>query len=80
MKIYPLQYGIGSRTSARDRHRNTHLEEEERQLVRQERHLEAKEKSWCQKALVLLRPFEIVLGIVFFLIGLLVFISLLLTK
>lgn len=74
------KYGISSRPSARDRHRDGNLEDEERHLVRQERHLEAKEKSWFQKCLVLLRPFEIAVGFIFFLLGLLIFISLLLTN
>ncbi|KAL8570663.1 hypothetical protein ACOMHN_039098 [Nucella lapillus] len=74
------KYGVGGHSTVRDRRSDGTLEEEERQLVRQERHLEAQESSWLQKCLVLLRPFEVVLGLLFLLLGLLVFISLLLTN
>ncbi|PVD23009.1 hypothetical protein C0Q70_16270 [Pomacea canaliculata] len=74
------KYGLSRSTSTRYQRRNAELEEQERQLARQERHLAASENSWCQKCLTLLRPFEIVLGVVCFLLALLVFISLLLTN
>lgn len=56
------------------------LAEEDHLMARRERHLIALEKSWCHKCWILLRPFEIIVGIVFFLLALLIFISLLLTK
>nr|KAG5696001.1 hypothetical protein BaRGS_023380 [Batillaria attramentaria]KAG5709643.1 hypothetical protein BaRGS_001693 [Batillaria attramentaria] len=69
-----------SRREAIHDKREAGLEEEDRLMARQERHLQEQERSWCQKCLMLLRPFEIVLGVVCFLLGLLIFISLLLTK
>jgi LMBR1 domain-containing protein 1 len=56
------------------------LDEEERLLEREEKHLEVKEKSILRKCLLVLRPFEVVFGAVFFLVTLLIFVSLLLTK
>jgi len=47
-------------------------------MKREEKHLVAKETSILQQWLIVLRPFEVVFGILFFLITL--FISLLLTK
>jgi LMBR1 domain-containing protein 1 len=69
----------GSRTSRAAR-RNEDLVEQGHLLARRERHLSASEKSWLRKCSVLLRPFEIVLGVVFFLLALLIFVSLLLTN
>ncbi|KAK7100447.1 probable lysosomal cobalamin transporter [Littorina saxatilis] len=74
------KYGIGRPASSRDRSRDANLEEEERQLVRRERHLEAEEKSWLRKCLVVLRPLEILFGILSLLLGVLIFISLLMTN
>ncbi|RUS69725.1 hypothetical protein EGW08_022511 [Elysia chlorotica] len=56
------------------------LAAEESLITRQERHLQVAEKSWLRKCLVLLRPFEIIIGIVCFVMALLVFLSLLLTN
>lgn len=56
------------------------MDEEERLLQREERHLEVKERSVLQKCLLVLRLFEVVFGVLFFLVTLLVFVSLLLTK
>ncbi|CAL1530463.1 unnamed protein product [Lymnaea stagnalis] len=69
-----------SSMSSRARRVDTTLAEEERLMSRRERHLVASEKSWCRKCMILLRPFEIIMGVVFFLMALLVFISLLLTN
>nr|XP_022319135.1 probable lysosomal cobalamin transporter [Crassostrea virginica] len=62
------------------RNRDQGLDEEERLLEREEKHLQAKENSILQKCLMVLRPFEVVFGILFFLVTLLIFVSLLLTN
>lgn len=66
--------------SSHNRDQVESMDEEERLLQREERHLEAKEKSVLQKCLLVLRPFEVVFGVLFFLVTLLVFVSLLLTN
>ncbi|CAG5116660.1 unnamed protein product [Candidula unifasciata] len=66
--------------TSRARRHEDNLVEEDHLLARRERHLIASENSWFHKCFFLLRPFEIVLGVVFFLLALLVFISLLLTN
>ncbi|XP_061181759.1 probable lysosomal cobalamin transporter [Saccostrea echinata] len=66
--------------SSRNRDRVEILDEEERLLEREEKHLEAKEKSLLRKCLLILRPFEVVFGVAFFLVTLLIFVSLLLTN
>ncbi|XP_048758835.1 probable lysosomal cobalamin transporter isoform X2 [Ostrea edulis] len=67
-------------SSTRNRDRVEVLDEEERLLQREEKHLEAKERSILQKCLLVLRPFEVVFGAAFFLVTLLIFVSLLLTN
>ncbi|XP_064605243.1 probable lysosomal cobalamin transporter [Liolophura sinensis] len=74
------KYASGKRMSSRDRKRVSNLEESEHLLDREDAHLEACDKSLVQKCLVVLRPFEVIIGIVFILVALLVFISLLLTN
>lgn len=74
------KYTKGRRNmSTRDASRISDLEESEALMERKERHLEAKD-TCCQKCLVVLRPFQIVFGICFIALALLVFISLLLTN
>ncbi|XP_071148774.1 probable lysosomal cobalamin transporter [Mytilus edulis] len=71
------KYG-GSRGS-RNRQTVSKLEEDERLLERQEAHLE--EKTNCfHRCLVIFRPFEVVIGVAFQLLTLLIFLSLLLTN
>ena len=75
-----FQYTSGRRNiSIRDAARISEMEESEALMERKERHLAAKD-TCCQKCLVVLRPFQIVFGIVFIALALLIFISLLLTK
>lgn len=66
--------------SSRARIEDENLAEEERLIGKRARLLENSEKSWLRKCLLLLRPFEIIFGVVFFLMAVLVFVSLLLTK
>ena len=54
--------------------------EDDNLLSRRERHLEDAEKSWLRKFKLVLRPFEVMMGIMFFILAFLVFISLLMTK
>ncbi|XP_013380006.1 probable lysosomal cobalamin transporter [Lingula anatina] len=74
------KYGAGRRISARDRRQIESLEDEEHLLERQERHLQAEANNCCSKCLKILRPLEMIAGIVFFLVALLIFLSLLLTN
>lgn len=78
--ILHLQYAAGQRMSRRDRDMLDHLEDQELTMSRREHHLEVAERSWLRKCSVLLRPFQITIGIVCFLMALLIFLSLLLTK
>ena len=66
--------------TSRDRRRLTDLEEQERLVARQERHLLDIEKNCLNKCSIVCRPFEVVFGVIFFLVALIIFISLLLTK
>ncbi|KAK6180086.1 hypothetical protein SNE40_012298 [Patella caerulea] len=68
------------RLTKRDETRVKKLEESEHLMERRLRHLLAKENSCVNKCLKFLRPFEMVFGILISLIGLLVFISLLLSN
>ena len=65
--------------TSRDASRISDLEESEALMERKERHLTAKD-TCCNRFLVIMRPFQIVFGICFILLALLIFISLLLTK
>ncbi|KAK3091500.1 hypothetical protein FSP39_020283 [Pinctada imbricata] len=56
------------------------LEESEHLMARQEKHLADKESSCLRKCLTILRPFEVIFGVIFILVTLLIFISLLLTN
>lgn len=77
---FPFQYKDGKRMSARDRQKLEDLDETEHLFDRCDRHLEAEQKSWISKCLIICRPFEVVFGIVFILVDLLIFLSLLLAK
>lgn len=70
----------GRNMSSRNRERVQDLEESERLMERREQHLTSKETSCLQKCLLIFRPFEVVFGVVFFLVTLLIFVSLLLTN
>ncbi|XP_005110319.1 probable lysosomal cobalamin transporter [Aplysia californica] len=74
------RYRNPSKFSRRTRERDQTTAEEDSLLSRRERHLVAAEKSWLRKCRIVFRPFEIILGIIFFLVAMLVFISLLLTN
>lgn len=66
--------------SRRDRRRVEELDERERMIQRQERHLQdAGKDCWRRCSRRFMRPFEIVFGVLFLLLALLVFVSLLLT-
>ena len=56
------------------------IEEEERLLVRIERKKERMKKSKCGKVLLLLKPVEVVLGLLLFVLSGLMIASLLITK
>ena len=64
----------------RDRRRVESLEAQERMMSRRSRHLVNTEQSWIAKCAVILRPFQVIFGVVFLLLAMLVFLSLLLTK
>ena len=66
--------------SRRDRRRLEELEERVEVMTRREQHLQATERSWLHKCAIILRPFQIVFGVVFLLVTLLIFLSLLLTR
>lgn len=74
------KYSSRASMSSRAQRVDDILAQEESLINRQERHLQAAEKSWCRKCWVLLRPFEIIIGVVCFVMALLVFLSLLLTN
>ncbi|GFN89415.1 lmbr1 domain containing 1 [Plakobranchus ocellatus] len=74
------KYSSRSTMSSRAQRVDDILAAEESLISRQERHLQAAERSWLNKCWVLLRPFEIVIGVVCFVVALLVFLSLLLTN
>ncbi|CAC5379586.1 LMBRD1 [Mytilus coruscus] len=76
--IQSVREKYGSRGN-RNRQTVSKLEEDERLLERQEAHLE--EKTNCfHRCLVIFRPFEVVIGVAFQLLTLLIFLSLLLTN
>lgn len=66
--------------SSRDRERLEDLEEEEKVINRRISHLEAMKKSCLARCTRLFRPCQIIFGILYFLLALLVFIALLMTK
>ncbi|CAH1773431.1 unnamed protein product, partial [Owenia fusiformis] len=74
------KYSNGRPMRQRDRIKIAELEETDRLMSRQEAQLESRELSCLSKCSILLRPVEILAGIVFFLIALVVFVSLLLTN
>ncbi len=79
--FFPLQYRSGRRRmTSRDRRRIDELQDENRLLERRTARLVQVEQSCLAKCAVILRPFQVVFGIIFFLMALLVFLSLLLTK
>ena len=74
-----FQYRPGQSMSSSDRRRIQELESQDVIMARRERHLVAFEHScmrWCGMAL---RPLQLVFGIIFFLLAVLIFVSLLLT-
>ncbi|XP_059144900.1 probable lysosomal cobalamin transporter [Physella acuta] len=74
------KYSNRANMSSRARRVDENLAEEERLIGKRARLLENSEKSWLRKCFLLLRPFEIIFGVVFFLMAILVFVSLLLTN
>ncbi|KAL5022678.1 hypothetical protein ScPMuIL_001833 [Solemya velum] len=70
----------GGTPSSRDRQRLTDLEESEHLMERQDTHLSRKNTGCLEKCCFILRPFEIIIGVVFLLLALLIFLSLLLTN
>ncbi|XP_021342280.1 probable lysosomal cobalamin transporter [Mizuhopecten yessoensis] len=80
-RIQSLKDKYSSRSmSSRRRNDLSNLEESDRLMERKEKHLATNEGSILQRCLVVLRPFEVVFGVFFFLITLLIFVSLLLTN
>ena len=74
------KYMDGRPMSGHDRRTLTRLEGEEKLLVRRERHLQAANLGWLNKCLQCCRPFEVVFGVFFLLFGLLIIVSLFLTR
>ncbi|GFR80356.1 LMBR1 domain containing 1 [Elysia marginata] len=74
------KYSSRASMSSRAQRVDDILAAEESLIARQDRHLEAAERSWLRKCMILLRPFEIIVGVVCFLMALLVFLSLLMTN
>ena len=66
--------------SRRNRRQIEELEEENRLIGTHEAELEQTENSVIHKCSIILRPFQVVFGILYFLIALLIFVSLLHTK
>ena len=79
-RMIRARHSDGRTMSRRDQRLLSQLEGEERVLIRRERHLQAANLSWLNKCLKCCRPFEMVFGILFLLFGLLIFVSLLLTR
>lgn len=63
-----------------DRNRLYELEERVRLLDRRDRHLNVVRQSWVQKVMSAVRPFEMIGGVALTMLGLLIFVSLLITK
>ena len=59
--------------TSRDRRRIEELEDEDRLMARREHNLERVERSCLAKCALILRPFQVVFGIIFFAMALLVF-------
>jgi len=71
---------ITGRLTSRDRQQLEELEERDRFLARREQHLDDAQRSCLTKCLLVLRPLQIFFGIMFFLMELIIFLSLLLTN
>ena len=78
-RMIRAKYMDGHTISGHDRRLLSRLEEDERLLVRRERHLQAATLSWLNKCLKCCRPFEVIFGIFFPWFGLLIAVSLFLT-
>lgn len=74
------KYRNGRLMASHDRRAMEALQEEERLMERQLNYLDTERHSWFNKCSCVIRPFEIVLGIFFGLLGLIIFISLLLSS
>ena len=79
-RMIRARHSDGHTMSRRDQRLLSRLQGEERVLARRERHLAAANLSWLNKCLKCCRPFEMVFGILFLLFGLLIFVSLFLTR
>ncbi|KAL9980898.1 hypothetical protein ACROYT_G009538 [Oculina patagonica] len=78
-RMIRAKYMDGRPMSGHDRRILARLEGEEQVLVRRERHLQAANLGWLNKCLKCCRPFEVVFGVFFLLLGLLIAVSLFLT-
>ena len=78
-RMIRAKYSDGRPMTGRDRRTLAHLQGEEQVLIRRERHLQAANLSWLNKCLKCCRPFEVVFGVLFLLLGLLIIVSLFLT-
>ncbi|XP_066272446.1 probable lysosomal cobalamin transporter [Branchiostoma lanceolatum] len=74
-----VKYQDGRRMTSRDRREMDDLDEKLHLLRRRERHLLSAERSWLNKCFIVCRPFQMVFGIVFILLALIIFVSLLLS-
>eukprot|EP00058_Branchiostoma_floridae_P008074 XP_002593562.1 hypothetical protein BRAFLDRAFT_88503 [Branchiostoma floridae] len=74
-----VKYQDGRRMTNRDRKEMDELDEKLHLLRRRERHLLSAERSWLNKCFIVCRPFQMVFGIVFILLALIIFVSLLLS-
>ncbi|XP_020623548.1 probable lysosomal cobalamin transporter [Orbicella faveolata] len=78
-RMIRAKYMDGHPMTGRDRRTLARLEGEEKLLIRRERHLQAANLGWLNKCLKCCRPFEVVFGVLFLLLGLLIIVSLFLT-
>lgn len=78
-RMIRAKYMDGRPMTGRDRRALERLEGEEKLLIRRERHLQAANLGWLNKCLKCCRPFEVVFGVIFLLLGLLIIVSLFLT-
>lgn len=78
-RMIRAKYMDGRPMSRHDRRILERLEGEGEVLIRRERHLQAANLGWLNKCLKCCRPFEVVFGVFFLLLGLLIVVSLFLT-
>lgn len=78
-RMIQAKYMDGRPMTGHDRRTLARLEGEGKLLIRRERHLQAANLGWLNKCLKCCRPFEVVFGVVFLLLGVLIIVSLFLT-